>query len=211
MDSEKSPARAALEPQRRSGKLRVAALMQAGAAVIAERGFEAATMAEIATRAGAPIGSLYRFFPNKEILADALLQRYRDLLDQAFEEVDDPSNPVTLAEFADALLEVVVNLRAETKAVVNLLDTHSDWSEKRRKLHDGLLRRTAEKLLRRDPLLAASVASDMAVILLQNMKSMAALRGDAPDGSDGAIAELREMTRLYLASKLNEASSLLGK
>jgi AcrR family transcriptional regulator len=42
--------------------------MEAAAAVIAERGFESATMAEIAARAGAQIGSLYRFFPNKEVL-----------------------------------------------------------------------------------------------------------------------------------------------
>ncbi|HXM07797.1 MAG TPA: TetR family transcriptional regulator, partial [Candidatus Acidoferrum sp.] len=60
----KHTTRVAVEPQRRPGKLRVAALMEAGAAEIAERGFEGATMAAIAARAGAPIGSLYRFFPN---------------------------------------------------------------------------------------------------------------------------------------------------
>ena len=47
-------------------------LMTAAADVIRERGFDAATMAEIAERAGAKIGSLYRFFPNKDALADAL-------------------------------------------------------------------------------------------------------------------------------------------
>ena len=55
--------RSALEPQRRPGRLRVAALLEAGAAVIAERGYEAATMAEVAARAGAPIGSLYQILP----------------------------------------------------------------------------------------------------------------------------------------------------
>ncbi len=57
--------RRAVAPQRRPGKARVAALLEAGAAVIAERGYDAATMAEIGVRAKAPIGSLYRFFPNK--------------------------------------------------------------------------------------------------------------------------------------------------
>ena len=47
--------RVALEPQRRHGKLRVAALLAAGASVIAKKGFEAATMAEIASKAGAPV------------------------------------------------------------------------------------------------------------------------------------------------------------
>lgn len=44
--------------------------MEAAAAVIAEKGYEGATMAEIAARSGTKIGSLYRFFPNKESLAD---------------------------------------------------------------------------------------------------------------------------------------------
>src|SRR5260370_3934834 len=60
-------------PQRRNGKLRVAAILKAGAAVIAEKGYEAATMAEIAARSNTKIGSLYRFFPNKEVLANALI------------------------------------------------------------------------------------------------------------------------------------------
>ena len=49
--------RAPLEPQRDVGRQRVAELLQAAAAVIQERGFEAATMAEIAARADAKIGT----------------------------------------------------------------------------------------------------------------------------------------------------------
>jgi AcrR family transcriptional regulator len=41
-------------------------------------------MAEIAPAPSAQIGSLYRFFPNKEVLADALIQRYGELIDEAF-------------------------------------------------------------------------------------------------------------------------------
>jgi AcrR family transcriptional regulator len=48
--------RVPLEPQRDVGRQRVAGLLQAAAAVIQERGFEAATMAEIAARADANIG-----------------------------------------------------------------------------------------------------------------------------------------------------------
>ena len=78
MDSNKSRPRfkrQAVEPRRRPGKERVAALMEAAASVIAERGYEAATMAEIAARANALVGSLYHFFPNKEVLAEALIRR----------------------------------------------------------------------------------------------------------------------------------------
>src|ERR1700722_6650079 len=67
-------------PKRARGKQRVAALLQAAAAVFGEKGYEAATMTEIAARAGAPIGSLYQFFPVKEALADTLVQNYVALL-----------------------------------------------------------------------------------------------------------------------------------
>ena len=54
---------AAKEPKRERGKQRVAALIDAGAELFAEKGYEATTMTEIASRAGAAIGSLYQFFP----------------------------------------------------------------------------------------------------------------------------------------------------
>src|SRR6201998_4975522 len=66
----------AKEPRRARGKQRVAALIDAGAELFAEKVYEATTMTEIASRAGAAIGSLYQFFPSKEALAEALFNRY---------------------------------------------------------------------------------------------------------------------------------------
>src|SRR5580698_7561015 len=77
--------RAPLEPQRDVGRQRVAELLQAAAAVIQERGFEATTMAEIAARADARIGSLYRFFPSKEAVAEALMRQYADALQAEYD------------------------------------------------------------------------------------------------------------------------------
>src|SRR6185369_11500135 len=77
MSSQKARAKAkrtpaARSPTRRRGRDRVAALMAAARAVFIEKGTDAATMTEIAARAGAAIGSLYQFFPTKEALADAV-------------------------------------------------------------------------------------------------------------------------------------------
>jgi AcrR family transcriptional regulator len=68
----------AKEPKRERGKQRVAALIDAGAELFAEKGYEATTMTEIASRAGAAIGSLYQFFPSKEALAEALFDRFAE-------------------------------------------------------------------------------------------------------------------------------------
>ena len=206
---QKSTTRTALEPQRRPGKRRVAALMEAGAAVIEERGFEAATMAEIAARAGAPIGSLYRFFPNKQALAEALFDRYTEQLNLAFESISDDSGKLSTEAFADALLTLLLGLRSETKALVVLLDARSDWSARRSELNQTILRHIARKLKLRNPRLRSETADDMAFVVLQNMKAMKALSvtAQAPEQEDhdraGVIVQLRDMTRLYLTSKLD--------
>jgi AcrR family transcriptional regulator len=196
------PRRTALEPQRRPGKLRVAELMRAGAAVIAERGYEAATMAEIAARADAPIGSLYRFFPNKDALADALIRQYSELIDAAFERIDSRRESSSTEAFADALLGSLSELRGETQAaIVALLEARPDATARRGEFHDAMSRHVVRMLKMRDPQLRANTVDDMAVVLLQNMKTMKSL---STERNAGAIVELRAMTRLYLASKLGE-------
>lgn len=191
--------RAALEPQRRTGRRRVAELMRAAADVIAEHGFEAATMAEIAARAGAPIGSLYRFFPSKDVLADALISRYGELVDAAFRKTDSRSAASTIEEFADDLLSVFAGVRGETPAIVALLDARSDATAWRGDFHERSLRGVINSLTLRDATLGDEKAHDMAVVLLQNMKAMKSLD---VEHNAGAIAELRAMTALYLKSKL---------
>ncbi len=78
---------AARAPQRERGRQRVADLLEAASAVFAEKGYAAATMTEIAARAGAPIGSLYQFFPGKESLGDALMRRYGERTIAALESI----------------------------------------------------------------------------------------------------------------------------
>jgi AcrR family transcriptional regulator len=196
--------RTALKPQSRPGKLRVAQLMRAGAEVIAEHGFNAATMAAIAERANAPIGSLYRFFPNKDVLADALIRRYSELIADAFAKLDSSHEKTTTEVFANALLSLLTELRGETQvAVVALLDARLR-PYARRKFHGVLLCHIVRALKLRDPRLGTRKADDMAIILLQNMKMLKSLSAEK---NTGAIAELREMTRLYLTNRTESSTN----
>ena len=172
--SRANPGRGALEPRRRPGKERVAALMEAAASVIAERGFEAATMAEIASRAGALIGSLYHFFPNKEVLADALIQRYGGIIDEAFAGIDSRAASMPIEALADALVYLLVEIQGESKAMRALLEARAEWSAKRHDFRDATLRHIARTLMLRSPRLSAETAEHMAVVLLHNMKTMKA-------------------------------------
>ena len=99
--------RKTLQPQREVGRQRVAELMEAAAAVIQERGFEAATMAEIAERADAKIGSLYRFFPNKDAVAEALMQHYGEFLEAEYDRISAQAKDAPPEVVADLLMDLL--------------------------------------------------------------------------------------------------------
>ena len=180
--------------------------MQAAAAVIQERGYEAATMAEIAARADARIGSLYRFFPSKEAVADALMQRYADILQAEYNAIHARAAVATPEELADALIDLFVKLRPQARAVTALLEFRTDWTAVRRRFRAQAITGVRTAITICAPDLDDNEADDIAAVVLNNMKTMVGMvMKDAPT-SLGAPDELRLMNRLYLAAKLGTRS-----
>lgn len=56
----------------------VAAILEAASRILIRHGYEGATTARIAEKAGVSVGSLYQYFPNKESIVAALVVRYAD-------------------------------------------------------------------------------------------------------------------------------------
>jgi AcrR family transcriptional regulator len=191
-------ARGIREPQRSNGKLRVAAILEAAAVVIAGKGYEAATMAEIAARSGTKIGSLYRFFPNKESLADTIVVSARENLDTVFDRFDAGVNALSVQALADSLVAQLIEQVFTKPALMKLLDASQHWSVKREEFKSAALRRVAQTLLIHSPNLPKKSAADIALVVVLNTKAMAT----QPDLPDSAFDEFRDMTRLYLQSRL---------
>ncbi|MFE0754094.1 TetR/AcrR family transcriptional regulator [Inquilinus sp. NPDC058860] len=193
------------EPRRQRGRDRVAALLQAGAAVFAEKGYEATTMTEVAARAGASIGSLYQFFPGKEALADALLAGYGEQVLAGLQAVEAQAAQLAVPALADALIDLLVALKEERAAALALIEARRDVAQPLR-LRDALRGGVARILARRAPGLAPDRAMAMAIVVLLQMKAAAAL-GVEPGLTSraAALAELRRMTRLYLVEGLGQA------
>ena len=75
MMTDQSVNNAMTKPQpRRRKDARPAELLDAALEVFAEKGFAAARMEDIATRAGASKGTIYLYFPSKEAVFQALVQ-----------------------------------------------------------------------------------------------------------------------------------------
>jgi AcrR family transcriptional regulator len=187
-------------PQRSNGKLRVAAILEAAAAVIAEKGYEGATMAEIAARSATKIGSLYRFFPNKESIADTIVVSARENLDAVFDRFDTGVHSLSIRALAHDLMALIFELFTRP-AFMKLLDAGPDWSVKREEFRSALLRRTAKTLLIHTRNLPKKSAADIALVILLNVKAVATHQAFF-DSKACAVNEFRDMTRLYLQSRL---------
>jgi AcrR family transcriptional regulator len=111
-------------PTQERGEKRVADLLAAAEELFASSGYEATSMNAIASLAGSSIGSLYQFFPNKESVGGALLNRYTDeivlLLDQW-----QSSLPETPMEFASGLISIVQGYVSKRPACRVLTETPS--------------------------------------------------------------------------------------
>lgn len=82
-----SKTKARKTPTQARSKKRVEAMIDAAAVEFAERGFDGATTEAIAARAGASIGSLYQFFPNKMALFQAMAERCLERTKTVFDTV----------------------------------------------------------------------------------------------------------------------------
>jgi len=186
-------------PQRQRGKERVAALLSAAVEVFAEKGFEAATMTEIAAKAGASIGSLYQFFPTKDVLAAALHQANGEALSQMLEDLareTEGQNPIAVG---DRLFADLKRFLDDHPAFVVLLDRR-DPDHAAKEVRRAKLRGQVARLLQQTrPPLAPARAEAMAVIILHVMKAAMTItsENDLVNGP-AVLDELRAMLKGHL-------------
>lgn len=78
---------ARVRPSQARGQERVRLILIAALDLFKERGFEEVTTNDIAERAEIPIGSLYRYYPNKEAIIVALTELYAEDVGEIFQNV----------------------------------------------------------------------------------------------------------------------------
>ncbi|MGN6424571.1 MAG: TetR/AcrR family transcriptional regulator [Asticcacaulis sp.] len=185
MSSQKSTAESVemRAPKRERGRQRVANLLAAASKIIAERGYDAATMTAIAVEAGASIGSLYQFFPTKAALAEVLLDQYGARLGDRLNALLALQTGLTTAKMSEGLVAMMLDLTADRTAVMAILDARDAGPEAgearrqlRARLEDGL-----ERLLRIvRPDLKGDALVSLRLSLLYMLKAIPAMVGDAP-------------------------------
>ena len=189
----------AKEPKRERGKQRVAALIDAGAELFAEKGYEETTMTEIASRAGAAIGSLYQFFPSKEALAESLFNRFAERAAASFAQVEQLAPGCSARELADLFVDYKLRQGSDRDAAAIALSSGvAGIVERRKPLGDALRGRIAAILSAGNPTLGEEEAAEAAIIVNQVMKMIPALASAEDKRSAALVGEARKLLALYI-------------
>lgn len=193
-------------PQQKRGRLRVASLLRAAACVLAETGYEATTMCAIAKRAGASIGSLYQFFPNKEAVAEALRAEYIEDVEAIWEMLAKNADKLSVEDLVDQLVCSQTEFVKSHRAFLPLLDAPSTASTWRRR--ESIRNRIARVLTVRQPGLPRKRALQEGAVVQQIVKGMLTLYARTGAGERAVIAEEFKVVLVgYLRLKFQGVSS----
>jgi AcrR family transcriptional regulator len=95
-------------PRQARAKATVNTILDASARVLVHRGFDQFTTNEVAEVAGVSIGSLYQYFPNKEALVAALIEKHIEDMNAAlFTELARVAR-LPMAEAVRAVIELTI-------------------------------------------------------------------------------------------------------
>jgi AcrR family transcriptional regulator len=188
-------------PQQDRGERRVAEVLEAAAAVIADVGYEGATMTEMAERAGASIGALYQYFPNKEAIARALRQQYADELERRWAPLAGQGSALSVKQLVDRIFDVMLELIENQPAYIPLLNVpgfkRDPAAKNRLREHFAMLFR--EKRPEMTPEDALRVAN----VTVQVVKGLKPLYADAKGAErEGIVREFKLLLTRYLTARL---------
>jgi len=100
-------------PRQARSAARVEHLLDVAEEIFEEVGYDAATTNLVASRAGVPVGTLYRWFPDKAALAEALTDRYLERLMNLYGELLTDISPAD--RIGDFVRRVMTRLAAATQ------------------------------------------------------------------------------------------------
>jgi AcrR family transcriptional regulator len=187
-------------PQQERGQRRVSSLLDAAESVISEHGYEAATMSEIAGKAGASIGSLYQFFPSKQAIVQALRARYRDDFTERWMPIERDFARLCPEDFASRLMDVVIVFIDAHPAFAALLD-----APRSSRIPGSMTERVAGFLMLKKPGMTAKSASQIAAVTLLMLKAFNHAWVEAGAPARAALnREFRTALGCYLSTRLRQ-------
>jgi AcrR family transcriptional regulator len=177
-------------------------LLEAAASVMAERGYDAATMTEIAERANSSIGSLYQYFPNKEAVVQALRKKYVEELEERWVPLVAQASRMSLKQLVDRLFDMIIDYIEKRPAYLPLQGAAGGY--RRDAASRNRLREQFAALFReRRPEMSKVNAFRVANVTVQVLKAMNPLYVEAKGAErEEIVREFKSLLMGYLSSRL---------
>ncbi len=196
------------QPTQQRSRTTIEDVLTAAAQVFEAHGYAAGTTNRIAERAGVSIGTLYQYFPNKEALAVALLERHlADGMTQMADWVARcVAEPRGLHDTLHVFVEGMLDLHADRPRLQHILLEETPLPPR---LHDAMLRaereaaKTVAGLLRLQPEVRRKnleQASHLAVQTVETLTHRFAAHPDQGLSRRAFATELVAMLEAYFAS-----------
>lgn len=192
-------------PQQARSQERVDLILDTAAEFIAEVGYEAVTTNAIAERAGISIGSLYRYFPDKDAILRGLsvrhLEQVREIYDGVFTE--DVAH-LPLGEIIDRIVDPFVELHVACPAFKQILlgsDISADIAAASEEVYVEIDERMVSFFRRAAPNLDEQRARLIAMVCEAQVKALLSLITCDSDQAfcEQITAEMKRMLFNYLA------------
>ena len=191
-------------PRQARAEQRVATILDAAAAVVAEVGYEPMTLTAVALRAGTSIGSLYQYFPDKPAIARALAEQYGAEIAERWEGLARAEIPHDLDLLVDTMLDLVLGFVADRPAFVPLLVASADYrhgAADRNSLRENIV----TLICSHDHRLDRPTALRIANVTVAVMKAMSLLMADqSARDKDETATEFRLLIKAYLSARLSK-------
>lgn len=192
------------KPRQLRGEQRMAAMLDAAAAVFAQSGYDAATMTAIAERSGSSIGALYQYFPNKLALAKALREYYGEEMARRWTALIADASQLSIAALVDRIFDLMIGFFNEHPAYFTLLNATLGY-QRDAGARQRLRSRIGAALREKQPELEEGEALRLATVSLQIVKGLNPLyAGAAAAERVELVAEFKLVLLSYLKARLRK-------
>jgi AcrR family transcriptional regulator len=189
-------------PQQERALRRISQFLDAASEIFAKLGYEAATMTAVAEKCNSSIGALYRYFPDKTALAQALVNRYGLELEEEWKNLVEETREKPIEEFAEQLVDWIATFITDHPSYLPLLAAPIKFrrdAAARHKLRFQLWQAFSERksdLTEEDGILIANVVVEI-------IKGCMAVYGDAsPKDRKEVLAQFKKVLANYLGDVL---------
>lgn len=139
-------------PRQQRSQSTVESIVEAGARVLAQRGWANFTTNEVARTAGVSIGSLYQYFPNNLAIAEAVRKRHLDDVLRSIPDIEATVEKIPLEQNVARLIDAIIALHASHQNLHRVLldevplaprEFYDDFEREYYRRYEALVRATA--------------------------------------------------------------------